>query len=829
MRSGIFILIAVIATTWLTAFALRTPTPRPASIATTAFSAERARSDLDWIAAESHPIGSPALARVRERLVEQLRAIGAEVESRGAFAHDLRERDGAADVVAANLANVVATLPGRDRSLSAIVLMSHIDSVPHSPGAADDGIGVIAMLETARALKAGPQPLRDVVLVFTDGEEVGLLGARALFARDPVAARIGALINLEARGSSGPVSMFETGADNAAMVALYGRTVTQPNASSLTRFAYERMPNSTDFSVALAHGVVGFNLAILDNQFDYHAATATAANLDAGSVQQMGDQTLALTRELANLAVLPGASANAVYSDLFGRWLIHYPAWFGWLLLAVGTLVLVLALRRVRVSAANFAADIGVALYATITTALLLRLGYRLLGGTATARLSEGRELLAGFDLFILGAGAVALGVVLLACIGALRGRGRTKRAALALLTGVACCIDGLDIAALAGGVVAAGIALPTFARRRGLPGVGFGAAVLLLVVGIVTQGLAPELTPLLHWPLLLAGAALVLSCRRGTTPLVAVLTVLGTAFAARFGQQTLVALGFGMPESGAVPVLLVVPLWFALLASMMHPLAIGERRSRIAVNAAAPGLVAGLFVIAGALLWARVALLPEDNARRPALSQVFHVSDIDTMTDYRASPLEPLDDWSRRALSIEGASISRGELPVLSSLPLWRADAAAVTARPTRLMLATDDDASRQRLTVQAPDGVRELRLQLRGNVALDDVRLDGEPVAMLGSADRWNRLRLFPAGQPVVLTWRNAGSGGIEIRHAAIDDRWPADAPVLPPRGDAVMPWSLSDAHVTVGTTRLGWSDARDAQPAVGEALDQPARDEG
>ena len=33
--------------------------------------------------------------------------------------------------------------------------MAHYDSVPMAPGAGDDGAGVVAILETARALKTG--------------------------------------------------------------------------------------------------------------------------------------------------------------------------------------------------------------------------------------------------------------------------------------------------------------------------------------------------------------------------------------------------------------------------------------------------------------------------------------------------------------------------------------------------------------------------------------------------------------------------------------------------------------------------------------------------
>ncbi|MFX9054231.1 M20/M25/M40 family metallo-hydrolase, partial [Acinetobacter baumannii] len=78
--------------------------------------------------------------------------------------------------------NIIGVLQGTDPSLPAIALMAHSDSVPGSPGAADDAAGVSAVLEVVRALKAAGPHRRDVVVIITDGEEAGLLGARAFFA-----------------------------------------------------------------------------------------------------------------------------------------------------------------------------------------------------------------------------------------------------------------------------------------------------------------------------------------------------------------------------------------------------------------------------------------------------------------------------------------------------------------------------------------------------------------------------------------------------------------------------------------------------------------------
>ncbi|MCC5935857.1 MAG: M28 family metallopeptidase [Lunatimonas sp.] len=81
--------------------------------------------------------------------------------------------------------NVMATLKGTDPSDNRVFLVSaHIDTrvsdvmdrVSDSPGANDDGSGVVAVLEMARILSKKPFPAT-IVFALVSGEEQGLLGA----------------------------------------------------------------------------------------------------------------------------------------------------------------------------------------------------------------------------------------------------------------------------------------------------------------------------------------------------------------------------------------------------------------------------------------------------------------------------------------------------------------------------------------------------------------------------------------------------------------------------------------------------------------------------
>ncbi|MEM8827182.1 MAG: M20/M25/M40 family metallo-hydrolase, partial [Pseudomonadota bacterium] len=215
-------LLAVIGTT--------PPGPLPADAPGERFSADRAMQDIERIAAVPHVTGSPANAAVRAYLVDRLRALGLDVVTDGfPIPQRVTERleswgaPGAAEGV-----NVIGVLPGRDRDLPALMLMAHYDSVWGSPGAADDAAGVASILEVLRAMDGEGSPRRDIVVLFTDAEEIGLVGARAFFADHPLKDRIGAIVNLEARGGGGRTTLFQTSRDNGEAVDLYARTVGRP-------------------------------------------------------------------------------------------------------------------------------------------------------------------------------------------------------------------------------------------------------------------------------------------------------------------------------------------------------------------------------------------------------------------------------------------------------------------------------------------------------------------------------------------------------------------------------------------------------------------------
>jgi hypothetical protein len=277
---------------------------------------------------------------VRARIVGLLRQMGLDPVVRDQLAcNELYKQRG---VSCARVRNVVAALgPAAGKAL---LLNAHYDSTPVGPGAGDDGIGVATLLELASILKDRPLK-RPVILLFNEGEELGLIGARAFLA-DPLSRNVDSIVNLEARGVRGPVSMFETSRPNAAPVAVFAQAVERPVANSLSTDVYRLLPNYTDVNSFAERGWLTLNLAPIGNETRYHSPGDDIAALDPATVQHMGDQTLALAQALASGAP-NAATGNRIFMDIAGRSLVVLPLIVGVALLAALLLAAAfVALRR---------------------------------------------------------------------------------------------------------------------------------------------------------------------------------------------------------------------------------------------------------------------------------------------------------------------------------------------------------------------------------------------------------------------------------------------------------------------------------------------------
>jgi Zn-dependent M28 family amino/carboxypeptidase len=318
--AGLIALIALAAVTVLSLWSVASPAPAPADAPASEFSASRAFTHVETVGARVHVAGSPAAASVREYLSSTLTSLGLRVEEQQAV--------GATQALgnSANMAavrNVIAVLPGTD-STGRLFMIAHYDSVQVSYGGNDDGAGVATLLETARALAQGPRPRNDIVFVLTDAEEACLCGAEAFASQQRLAEDGGVVLNFEARGSGGPVIMFETSRGNADVVRVYGDSAPYPVGTSFAVEVYRILPNDTDFSPFRDAGrFTGLNSAYIDGSAVYHAPQDTPSAMDVGSLQHHGSNALALARafgdaDIAALAVPAGY--DSTYFPALGSW-----------------------------------------------------------------------------------------------------------------------------------------------------------------------------------------------------------------------------------------------------------------------------------------------------------------------------------------------------------------------------------------------------------------------------------------------------------------------------------------------------------------------------
>jgi hypothetical protein len=408
------------------------------------------------------------------------------------------------------LVNLIGILPGKNRSAPSVVLMSHHDTVWGSPGAADDTTGVAASLEVVRAIRARGQQERDLVMLVTDGEELGLQGARQFWADHPLRKSVGAVINMEARGGGGRTTLFQTSHQNGAAMQVYADAVRRPGASSLAAFIYAVLPNDSDLTPVIKHDYAAYNFAFIGRSGLYHSPMATPDNLDQGSLQDMGGQVLDLTDALLKADKLPQRAADAVFFDLFGIFTVIYPVWLGWVMMIMVAGGMLWVVRQ---------------------------------DGTGGLTAGAGRML-----ALILGSAAILFALNRLS-LGLAPANYYDRLAA----------IPRLEAMAALGSLAAFLVLFATWQPSR----VGIvGAALPLFIIGLAAQALAPTAAYFLVLPLLLTTFALL---ARHAAVQIAIMALVG-GYMLSLGHQLMQGVGPTLPFAVALPLALAalstLPVW---------------------------------------------------------------------------------------------------------------------------------------------------------------------------------------------------------------------------------------------------------------------------
>jgi Peptidase family M28 len=320
-KSAFLTLLSILFTILISIYQLQPPAAAYTNTPVTEFSSQRAIKHLEVIAQQPHPIGSLEQTKVGNYIFQALTSLGIKTEIQTATVVNPR---GEVPFSAGSVRNIVGKLDGTD-STKSILLVAHYDSVKNGPGASDNGAGVAGLIETAKALKVSSPLKNNAIFLFTDGEEVGFLGAKAFIDEYPWAKEVGLVLNFEARGNSGPSVMFETSDNNGWLIPEFAASVKHPVATSLTCSIYKLLPNDTDLTVFKEAGLAGLNFAYLQGVVYYHTLSDNLKNINERSLQHHGDYALALTRHFGNLNLEKTQKSDAIYFDILGKFVIHYP------------------------------------------------------------------------------------------------------------------------------------------------------------------------------------------------------------------------------------------------------------------------------------------------------------------------------------------------------------------------------------------------------------------------------------------------------------------------------------------------------------------------
>ena len=335
------------------------PAVQPASISMSEFSGQRAYNILHHLLQEEqpHPVGSALNKVVKQRIINELTGHGIEtsVQATWQCSRNLH--------ACAFIENIIAIIPGR-QSTGYVTLMSHYDSVPVAPGAGDDGAAVAAMLETARILKSEAPFDKPIMMLFTDAEEIGLVGAEAFFNRHELAKEISIVLNYEGSGTKGVSTVLRTSGSNNVFMHAFQRESAYAKGASLINEIFKRMPNDTDFSVVRRAELPGIDIAFANERNHYHTPNDNLINIDKRTIQHHGENMLPISRWLASNDYQSG-DYNLVYNQFYSGW-VEWPTTYTPVIIITAMLFVGVAFLRtaatIKGSLSGFAATLLVLL-----------------------------------------------------------------------------------------------------------------------------------------------------------------------------------------------------------------------------------------------------------------------------------------------------------------------------------------------------------------------------------------------------------------------------------------------------------------------------------
>jgi hypothetical protein len=731
---------------------------RSAGAPNSEFASGRAMGRLKVIARTPHPIGSAEHSYVRDYILKELAGLGLNPEVQRSLVSKRR----AGSYVTADVQNLMGKIPGADGK-HGVLLACHYDSVVTGPGASDDGAGVAALLEVIRALKAGPPLKNDVLFLFTDGEEIGMLGAKAFMDEHPYAKDVAIALNFEARGTGGPSIMFETSEGNEWLVKEFAQAVRRPVANSLISDIYKFLPNATDMTVFKSGGLRGLNFAYINGLRSYHTSRDTYESIDERSLQHQGSYALALAKHFGDMSDWPEHVSDAVYFDILNSLLVSYSKRLVLPLMTLG-LVLFIALiiygiRIKRLTIAGIAFGIFCFFVNALSVGALMTVIWGAIQNTSSNPSSNLHNNLYTVGLILL---TIALTGALLIWF-----RKKTK-------------IENLVVGAL------------------------FCWALLMVLICLGVPGGSYLVT----WPLLLmvvAVGVVFISKEEMTSMRSAIILTLPSLAGALLIAplfKVLIA-GFGLQ---AVAILTIFSMTLFALCCAHLNLLLEIKKWALTIASGSSGLC---FVVA-ALLTSGVSV---DN---PKFDHIFYALNADTGKAIWASSDQKTDEWTSQFFSPAERASMADHFP-WGAGSFLKGDAPALPLPPPSVVVLDDsrkDGLRALRMRVTSSRQAPAIAIYWKGDLDLEALAVNGKPIAKESFEPSKNpaRYRSFsyigPAEGGIELNLEIRSSGPVEL---SIEDRT-YGLPEIPGRSyktrpDHIIaaPFQYSDCTVVTKSVKL------------------------
>jgi hypothetical protein len=318
-------IVILAALAWLALVNAPLPSPAPATAPAKQFSAARAFAHVEVLARSPRPIATSANSDAREYIIGRLRGVGLEPQVQVATVQKKSISPWEdVHVTLAVVRNILVRIPGSapdHGSRPALLVTTHYDTGENTLGAASGGASVAAMLETARALRAGPALQNDVILLFADGGEVGALGAQAFVEQHPWARETGLALKFDNLGNRGPLVLYDSYGAGGDTIAGWASSAKGVRGSSLMREVYKLKWNRAEIGPFANAGAPVLQFATVDG---VDGALDTPERLDMRTLQHEGDTMLGLARQFGDPRLERAVHDGEVYFELPRVGVVHY-------------------------------------------------------------------------------------------------------------------------------------------------------------------------------------------------------------------------------------------------------------------------------------------------------------------------------------------------------------------------------------------------------------------------------------------------------------------------------------------------------------------------